>query len=189
MPDPPPNLVDHLPMFVLDVMRYADSYDFIVKTINEGDTLGWTDCWGRDFTPVEIDSALEVLKEQGLIEESRHTPDCYTITAAGSRVWEEWIPPGKAGEREIIARALREWDPIGVFVSVSDWPQDEYESYVPLILDALEGGAGVDAISDLLSTVKVDYIGLSPDPDEDARIAKKLHAALTAHRQREDAGR
>jgi DNA-binding PadR family transcriptional regulator len=188
MPDPPPSLIDHLPMFVLDVMRYADSYDSILETINEDRRLGWAGYWGRAFSPVEIDRALNTLRERDLIEENREIPDYYSITIAGWRALKEWVPPGKAGERVIISRALREWDPIGVIEDDPALPQDEYESYRPTIAEALTRGAGIAGLTDLLSTLRTRQIGLSPDAEEDARIAKKLHAALSAHWERETGG-
>ena len=189
MPDPPPYVVDHLPMFVLDVMRWADDHESILNIINSGDALGWIEYWGRAFTRSEIDSALNTLKRRGWIEKCWEAYDYWCLSEAGWRAWQEWIPPGEAGAREIISRALNDWDPLGVFDSDTDWPDTEYDRHIDLVLDALQRGAGIAAITDLLGTVRVDFLGLSPDPEKDARIAKMLHTALTAHWQREEAGR
>lgn len=181
MPEPPAKLKSHLSMFVLDVMRWADSFDAIFSVINDDGTMGWRDVWHRAFEPSEIDSALEELKEQGLIRE-RDKPDYYDITQIGSRAWERWIPPGEAGERVIISRILLVWDPIGVFQIDDDWPQDEYESYVPRIIAVLREGIGEQALAEMLQDYRVEYMGLSPNIEKDAEIAGQICEQWARHR-------
>lgn len=52
MSNPIETIRDHLSMFVLDVLRWADSYDSILNVINDHSTVGWRDVWGRRFSPM-----------------------------------------------------------------------------------------------------------------------------------------
>ena len=75
-------------MFVLDVLRWADNYDTILNVINDEDTVGWRDVWGRSFRPSEVDDALTELKRRGYITEHRDFSNYYDITVAGRAVFD-----------------------------------------------------------------------------------------------------
>jgi hypothetical protein len=80
-------------------------------------------------------------------------------------------------ERWRQARDLwNEFDLIGV-MGMSDWPRDEYESYVGQSLRLLEQSASLDEIHKHLSFVTLEYMGLNESPQfEMARraFAKRL---------------
>ncbi len=177
MSHPTDSLRPHLPMFVLDVIRWVDSYDSILDALNGQHARAWRHAWGRVFEPPEIDGALLELKEKGLIEDGKEAPDHYRLTPQGQRALDEWTPPGEAGEHVVISRMLRSWDPIGVFAMDSDWPQDEYESYVPHVIKALTSGASKRVIRDLLGGFRVDHMCLKSNLETDGRIAREICAA------------
>ena len=53
----------HLPMFVIDVLRYdvGGTTKGILELINQDTNIGWRKCWPHDFTETEIVSALKDL--------------------------------------------------------------------------------------------------------------------------------
>jgi hypothetical protein len=55
------------------------------------------------------------------------------------------------------------WDPIGV-MSMSDWPRDEYDSYLGPTLRLLESGASQQEIARYLAEVTLEHMGLSETP-------------------------
>lgn len=59
-------------------------------------------------------------------------------------------------------RALwREWDPIGVYcMPGSDWPPDEYDSYLAPCLRLLEQQATVDELCAYLANIVGEHMGL-----------------------------
>jgi DNA-binding PadR family transcriptional regulator len=174
MSNPTETIQSHLSMFVLDVLRWANSYDSILNVINDHHTVGWRDVWGRPFSPAEIDSALTDLIQRGFVAECADTPNYYEITESGRSAWDEWMPPGDAGERVTISRLLKHWDPIGVFAGESDWPQDEYEGYVSPIISALRSGADEAIITRQLQQIRTDHMGLQPSPNADADAAREI---------------
>lgn len=175
-------------MFVLDVLRRADSYDAILRTINDHHRAGWRDEWGCEFLPSEIDDALDELKQRGLVVDREDAPNFYEITDSGRAAWNQWIPPGPAGERVVISRLLMQWDPIGVLGGSSDWPQDEYDGYVSPVVSALRSGASEPEIAKLLERFRTDHMSLPPSPGEDTATARQATLAwdkLTANQKRQ----
>jgi hypothetical protein len=54
-----------------------------------------------------------------------------------------------------------EWDPIGVFSIDSDWPADEYDSYLGKTLRILESGASTDELVASLEWGAFEYMELT----------------------------
>jgi hypothetical protein len=76
----------------------------------------------------------------------------------------------KAESRERWSQARALWndgDPTGVF-AMSNWPPDEYESYVGPTLRLLEKGASLVELTEYLESVAGECMGLSaaPEPEE-----------------------
>jgi len=68
----------------------------------------------------------------------------------------------------------REWDPIGVYDIA---PDDEYDNYVPQIIERLEAGETVEAIAAHLDWLANVYIGMPRDwTAHSLAIARKLVA-------------
>ena len=64
-----------------------------------------------------------------------------------------------------------EWDPIGV-TSMTDWPRDEYDSYLGPTLRLLESNAPVERIVDYLTEVELGHMGLSETERSKTRRAE-----------------
>lgn len=71
---------------------------------------------------------------------------------------------------DVIRRVLiSEWDPIGCGV-----PDDEYDSYIPVIFRLMQGRAGVEGLANHLEKLETEYIGCQADPDRNRRVAQML---------------
>jgi hypothetical protein len=88
------------------------------------------------------------------------------------------------GEPELRGLLL-EWDPIGV-VHEPDWPQDEYDAFLEPLSERLRGGASAEELTDFLEGAVREQLGLEPDRDREADLARKL-AEWRAHARRSDA--
>lgn len=67
---------------------------------------------------------------------------------------------------------LREWDPIGV---ISESNLDEYDMYAPELIRALDAGATAEFVSNWLTDIASDRMGLSyVDKHHTLACAKKL---------------
>lgn len=64
------------------------------------------------------------------------------------------------------------WDPIGI--SDSDWARDEYQSYLPQVFSRALQPNPVGSISNYLNTVSTEFMGLSPMPEHDMKIANLI---------------
>ena len=64
------------------------------------------------------------------------------------------------------------WDPIGV--SDSDWERDEYHSYLPQVFSCALEPNPVESISNYLSVISTENMGLSPMPEHDLEIANLI---------------
>lgn len=75
---------------------------------------------------------------------------------------------------DAVAQILwEEWDPIGVYEADSEW-NDEYDSYVPLILRlAIEGRDSYKIAQELSTNAEVN-MGCSPSREHDMEIATKM---------------
>ncbi|WP_018417424.1 hypothetical protein [Teredinibacter turnerae] len=77
---------------------------------------------------------------------------------------------------ERVARILWEsWDPIGVYKEEDEW-DDEYDGYVPSIFSLLIDGRDEHKISNHLTRLASDNMGLSTTTgnDHDLNVAKLL---------------
>jgi hypothetical protein len=72
------------------------------------------------------------------------------------------------------------WDPIGV--AGEPGARDEYDAYVPHVVEMLFGGASADAITKYLHSIESEAMGVSPLLGVEKRT---VHAAevLVAHYQ------
>ena len=75
-----------------------------------------------------------------------------------------------------VEHILRRWDPIGV---ISDpegakGPLDEYDSYAPGALKCLESGGDLTALTDYLSIIATERMGLDDNPELHRRFAREL---------------
>ena len=85
---------EDLPMFVLDVLRWADTPESVLRVINDHHTVGWRDVWGRPFESAEVAAALAELIRRGLVvRRDTEGYECLDVTSAGSKAWERWQPP------------------------------------------------------------------------------------------------
>ena len=115
----PPIYRDHLPMFVLDVLRYdIEKVDGILELLNNRGCIGWRVFWERDFNRDEVVSALEELVQRKMVcvlrEQSMELVKCdppknfadmadylwFKIRKRGLEAWNEWIPPKRPDEDE-----------------------------------------------------------------------------------------
>ncbi len=64
---------------------------------------------------------------------------------------------------------LHEWDPQGV--AWNTLAQDEYDSYVPEVIDLIIHGASVEQIAQRLEWLATEKMGLNPNPERDAEVA------------------
>jgi hypothetical protein len=66
---PSMNREGHLPMFVVDVLRYdIEQISNIVTLLNDAHGVGWRVFWPRDFDEFEVFDALKKLLEMGYVE-------------------------------------------------------------------------------------------------------------------------
>ena len=81
-----------------------------------------------------------------------------------------------AAVREVL---VRDWHPI----EVCEWqePQDEYDSYIPVIVKMILEHAGTDRIARHLTHLQTDNMGLSCQDSESniRRVAEKLVQLVT----------
>jgi hypothetical protein len=71
--------------------------------------------------------------------------------------------------RELLLR----WDPIGV-VGEPDWPQDEYDAFLDPIAERLRQGVSEEELTAFLEGAVRDQLGLEPDREREANLARKL---------------
>jgi hypothetical protein len=64
------------------------------------------------------------------------------------------------------------WDPIGV--SLAPEARGEYESYVPQVFAVLERSEGTQELSDLLSKIRTETMGLPENKKKDINTAQLL---------------
>ncbi len=73
-----------------------------------------------------------------------------------------------------VKEALRKWDPIGVYGSDSDWPDDEYDSYSGPIVSFLDSGAPKERILEYLHDICERHITLPFDRPKTEKIIDEL---------------
>jgi hypothetical protein len=69
-----------------------------------------------------------------------------------------------------VLECLRQWDPMGV---VEDAP-DEYDSYIPEIIDMLDGGIETEHLAAYLMTLAREHMGVSCDKTQTDKITGEL---------------
>lgn len=73
-----------------------------------------------------------------------------------------------------VLEVLREWDPIGVIFDASDIKQDEYDSYAPEIVYALDAGVKVEDLVSHMARIVRERMELQPDFAKTYACAQKL---------------
>jgi hypothetical protein len=84
--------------------------------------------------------------------------------------WYAWYK--REGGRQLRNLLMDNWDPIGVR-GVQE-AINEYDTYAGRIADTLRRGADAESVSAMLSTVRVDWMSLQPDPGTDAKAARAI---------------
>jgi hypothetical protein len=76
----------------------------------------------------------------------------------------------------VVEKALRRWDPIGVLPGPGEdeWPKEEYTSYALHLLSMLAQGCDANDLQGHLARIRVDDMGLQPNPASDSEIAQQL---------------
>lgn len=64
------------------------------------------------------------------------------------------------------------WDPIGV--RGCEGAEDEYDSYAAAVLELLECGSGDEEVTDYLTCLETERMGLNPHRDKNADVAAFL---------------
>jgi len=64
------------------------------------------------------------------------------------------------------------WDPIGI--SDSDWPRDEYQSYLPSVFGMVLASEKPDKIADFLGKIATENMGLGASLEHDNTIAELM---------------
>jgi hypothetical protein len=64
---------------------------------------------------------------------------------------------------------IAEWDPIGCGV-----PEDEYDSYIPVIYRLMQGRAGVHGLACHLEHLEANSLGLRSNSERNRRVARML---------------
>lgn len=107
---------NHLPLFVLDVLRYdMEQVPSVTKLLNDTGCIGWRQLWPHDFTDAEVIGALEQLTNEGLVQVLIDDPQLkelapargiphfegplgeywFRLSDAGRDKWAAWNPPTK----------------------------------------------------------------------------------------------
>ncbi len=76
--------------------------------------------------------------------------------------------------REVL---LRYWEPI---ISNDFLPDDEYDSYIPAIMNMLESDCATEQLSDYLLDVEENWMGVEPERERTSLVARNLIAAWNA---------
>jgi hypothetical protein len=72
-----------------------------------------------------------------------------------------------------VKKILIEWDPIGVLTD-GDWPDDEYDSYIPSICSILMNASDVSALDPKLNTIVELNMGLGEQRSRNKEFAARL---------------
>jgi hypothetical protein len=72
-----------------------------------------------------------------------------------------------------VKKIVVEWDPIGV-LDDEDWPDDEYDSYIPSICSILMNSAEVSTLESKLNAILELNMGMSPQRSRSREFAAKL---------------
>jgi hypothetical protein len=69
---------------------------------------------------------------------------------------------------------LRDWEPI---ISNDLLPDDEYDSYIPAIIDLLKSDSSAEQLAGYLTNIERDYMEVETNPERTSLVAKNLVAA------------
>jgi hypothetical protein len=86
-----------------------------------------------------------------------------------SRKLRDW----KADVDAIRRVLMSEWDPIGCGV-----PDDEYDSYIPVIYKYMQARSSVEELAQHLEEIETQRMGLSARPEVNRSVAKSLLAVM-----------
>ncbi len=91
------------------------------------------------------------------------------VDLAEWRKW--WKHEGRDGLNALLTKEwdpllTKEWDPVG-----ADVPEDEYEGYALQLGRLLREDASAIDIATYLAAMRVESLGVGPDPDNDLRVA------------------
>lgn len=100
--------------------------------------------------------------------------DTPAATGHSAPVHGEPIPARLAHRQAALRRLLNQWDPLGVYDDLLDFPPDEYRCMEGQLLLRLESGADESEIGDYLRLELVDHFGLRPDACNRADFARRL---------------
>lgn len=81
-------------------------------------------------------------------------------------------PEKKALYKRIDEIVFYRWDPIGI--SDSDWPRDEYETYVPRIFRVVMEKDSPEPIAALLGNIQMEFMGLSESRQRNLAVAEQM---------------
>ena len=111
-----------------------------------------------------------------LLLPSLRVPNSQFVAVVRGRDFVRIEPAGRLWltiQNQIRSVLNRDWDPIGV----AEMVDDEYDMYIGHIYSLLSKNSGEQAITDYLSWVEVDRIGLSSSPkDRLLRVAASLRS-------------
>jgi hypothetical protein len=74
---------------------------------------------------------------------------------------------------EAVKKIVVEWDPIGVLTD-GDWPDDEYDSYIPSICSTLMNSAEVSTLESKLNAVVELNMGLGKQRSRNREFTARL---------------
>jgi hypothetical protein len=77
----------------------------------------------------------------------------------------------------LVQEILRRWDPIGIAPGKFG-PADEYDSYAPHIVSMVAQRCSLDELRLHLEVIRVETIGVEPNPDRDREIAGEILEAI-----------
>ena len=80
-----------------------------------------------------------------------------------------------------VQEILRRWDPIGIYPGEVA-SSGEYDSYAPHIVSMVAQGCSIDELSKHLGILRVDTIGIEPNPGRDQEIAGEILEACARRR-------
>src|SRR5438067_2190337 len=80
---------------------------------------------------------------------------------------------------ELRALVMTCWDPIGVHVPGSPDDEcarywDEYDAYLPIMVERARGGHGRDQLREYLEKLRTEDMGLPPRPERDGAAAEEI---------------
>ena|SRR5436190_20272883 len=72
-----------------------------------------------------------------------------------------------------VKKIVVEWDPIGVLEG-EDWPDDEYDSYIPSLCSILTNSSEIATLESKLNIIVELDMGLAPQRSRNKEFAERL---------------